>query len=42
MKSVVQKIPLHADYVICNNARKILMVQKQTYEKTNDGPMKKL
>ena len=32
----------YADYVICNIARKTLMAEKQTYEKTNDGPMKRL
>ena len=29
-------------YVICNIARKTLIAEKQTYEKTNDGPMKRL
>ena len=33
---------IYADYVICNIARKTLMAEKQTYEKTNDGPMKRL
>ena len=33
---------IHADYVICNVALEILMAKKQTYEKTNDGPMKRL
>ena len=35
-------IVIYADYVICNTARKTLMEEKQTYEKTNDGPMKRL
>ena len=33
---------IYADYVICNIAGKTLMAEKQTYEKTNDGPMKRL
>ena len=33
---------IHADYVICNIQRKMLMAKKQTQEKTNDGPMKRL
>ena len=33
---------IYADYVICNIARKTLMAEKQTYEKTNDVPMKRL
>ena len=32
----------YADYAICNIARQTLMAEKQTYEKTNDGPMKRL
>ena len=33
---------IYADYVICNIAGKTLMAEKQTHEKTNDGPMKRL
>ena len=33
---------VHADYVMCTFARKILMAKKQTSGKTNDGPMKRL
>ena len=33
---------MYADYVICNFAHKLLMAKNQTYEKTNDGPMKRL
>ena len=33
---------IYADYVICNVAHKLLMAETQTYEKINDGPMKRL
>ena len=33
---------IYADYFIINIAGKTLMAEKQTYEKTNDGPMKRL
>ena len=33
---------IHADYVIHNIPRKMLMAKKHTYEKNNDGPMKSL
>ena len=33
---------IYADYVLCNIARKTLIAEKQTNEKTNYGPMKRL